>query len=288
MISIVRLALSRGNRPTLWRFPPSSLRWYSTVALIGLAGLLGSGTARAGSTYFSSSLDEVNQHQTQGILSLYQGDHVFMPTRQNAVSGNVAIGFYDYEALSGTFGLTWQNTSLLPVGVGVGYAYLDAEFETRTWTINTQLPLAGGAEPWLMGQTVVGRQVQTQRSREQAKSIREFADAGLPYQENPRILVDDFAWTYGYLHLIAQARIWLFRPQLDLGYLFSWYSLDGNVCVNGDCTEPGDRIARKGSDSHLVWGVGLGLDLTGLRLFAGLRPHAEMGTIMARLTLMIF
>lgn len=256
--------------------------------LLGLAGLSDIGTAQAGINIFSSTLDEINQHQTQGILSLYQGDQAFLPAGQNAISGNVAVGFYDYESISGTFGLSWQNTSLHPVGVGVGYAYLDAEFATRTWAVNAQYSLAGESETWLLVQTVVGRQVQTQRNRGQGIAFREHEYANPPSQDNPLILAEDFAWTYGYLHLIAQGRIWLFRPQLDLGYLFSWYSFSGKECVNDICAEPGDPIARDGSESHLVWSLGLGLDLTGLRLFVGLRPHAEMGTLLARLTLRIF
>jgi hypothetical protein len=90
------------------------------------------------------------------------------------------------------------------------------------------------------------------------------------------------------LHLVAEARVWLFRPQLDLGYLVSWYSYSGHECVNGDCADPGDPIERKGSNGNLIWGLGLGLDLTGLRLFAGIRPHSELGVFLARVTLMFF
>jgi hypothetical protein len=273
--------------------PIRSWRPYTTslccvLVLSGITGLLASDTVVAGTYYTSKTLDDINQHQAQGFLSLYLGDQLFLQPNQNAIAGNVALGSYGYEAISGMFGVTWQNSALHPVGLGLGYTYLVAEFRTRTFTLNTQYNLAGGNEPWLVAQAAVGRQFLTRGSQDEGYSFREGGESYPPHPDNPRILIDDFNWTYGFLHLVAQARIWLLRPQLDLGYLASWYSYSGNECVNGDCNDPGESVSRSGNDGRVVWGLGLGLDLTGFRLFVGMRPHSEMGTLVARMTLLIF
>jgi len=260
-------------------------RWLLWLSLF-LATTITPAIAHGSYTTLYSSLDEINRQQSVGLVGLYMGDQAFVKPASHALSGHLALSGYGYETLSGSYGFSWQNVSWLPVGFGVGYAHLDAQFKTRIWTVNAQLPLAGETWTWLMVQGVLGRQVETAAGRD--KRIAFYVD-GPSYPsspQNPLILVESVTWAYGYTQLVARGQMWLFRPQVSLAYLVTHHSFSGTECLRGDCDEPGRAISSSGTSGHFVWSLGLGLDMQHVRLQAAISPVEDALIMLVRMTIL--
>jgi hypothetical protein len=222
--------------------------------------------AAAGYFILNAPLDEINEHASLALVASFLGDHGFLGPGSNAVSGYGGFGADD--PLSATIGASWQNTSLLPFGWGVSYAYVDAEFETHTFALDARYPLTRTAFVDVIARGALAYQIETAGGADENIAFYEHGAPLAP--DNPLMLVDDVAWMHGYLQLAARARIGPVRPQLDVGWLGTHYDYDGRECPNGDCSAAGPAASRSGTASRVVTNAGLGFDFARMSLFAGL------------------
>lgn len=264
--------------------PLNGLRFLSTLII-----LLTLGSAPAALAVRSpggTNLEEINHHQAGASSALLMGDHTLLEQGEFGFSGHVHISSWGNESIYGALGLSLQAQLGKRLGVGLSYGYTDAQVHTHAWLLNGQYSLVDGPEPWLRLQAAVGHQF-LDSSESANVMFFEFDDPRPVRPGNPQILLDDMKWTHGLLNVLVNTRLWRFRPQMSLGYVYSHYSWSGwEVPTFGGLEAgPGPALSDSGNSDTVIWSLGLGLDLDPVRPFVGLGKFTDSALFLARVSI---
>lgn len=244
-------------------------------------------TSPAHALYYltSTNLEEINHHQAAAATALILGDHTLLEPGNYAISSNVYISGKGTDALYGAWGLSVQAKPWERWGLGLSYGFTDAQLRTRSWLLNAQYSALPGPDSWLQFQTALGHQF-LDSSESGNVVFREFDSVWPHPPQNPLILLDDMHWTNLYASVQAQTLLWRFRPQMSLGYVFSYYRWSGyEVDRFGDIESSLDNpFSSSGTTGTVTWTLGLGLDLGPVRPFAGIKVFSGSALFLARLT----
>lgn len=234
----------------------------------------------------NTNLADINHHQQGATSALLLGDHTLLEPGEFSVSGDVYLSSWTTDALYGAWGLSFQGGLGDRWVLGLSYGFTDAQLSTHAWLLNGNYSLVSGPEPWLRLQTALGYQFLD--SADSGNVIFFEHGSAWPIQpDNPLILLDDLDWIHGYLNFHASWKLWLFRPAISLGYMYSRYSWSSwEMPLHGGIEEGvGQTLSDSGYTETMIWSLGLGLDLGPVRPFVGLGTFQDGGLFLARLSI---
>lgn len=234
----------------------------------------------------NTDLEDITHHQQGATSALLLGDHTLLDPGEFSISGDVHLSSWTTDALYGAWGLSFQGKFGERWGLGLSYGDTDAQLRTHSWLLNGVYALVSGPEPWLHLQGAVGYQY-LNSSESGNVTFYEFGYEWPVPSDNPRILLEDIDWAHGYLNLHANTKLWILRPSMSLGYMYSGYWWSGWQKSNH--YDPDDSLGTPFSDSGhfetFTWSLGLGLDLGHVRPFFGVGTFKDGGLFLARLTI---
>jgi hypothetical protein len=233
----------------------------------------------------NTDLEDITHHQQGAVSALLMGDHTLLDPGEFSISGDVHVSGWGADTLYGAWGLSFQGKLGERWGLGLSYGETDGQLHTHAWLLNGNFALVSGPEPWLHLQTAVGYQF-LDSSESGNVSFFEYGYSWPAQPDNPRILLDDIDWAHGYLNLHANTKLWIFRPSMSLGYMYSgyWWSGWEMPIYIGNDEGKGTAFSDSGHFETFTWSLGLGLDLGPVRPFAGLGTFRDGGFFLARLS----
>jgi hypothetical protein len=263
----------------------AEMKQKQVIALLALILTCAAPGAHALTQPTDTDLEDMTHHQQGATSALLVGDHTLLDPGEFSVSADVHVSSWTTDALYGAYGFSGQGKLGDRWALGLSYGETDGQLHTHTWLANGTFALVEGPEPWLHLQTAVGYQLLD--SSDSGNVI--FYEYGYewPVQaDNPLILLDDIDWAHGYLNLHANTKLWIFRPSMSLGYMYSRYWWSGwEYVVNGLGEEKGQDLSDSGHFETFTWSLGLGLDLGSVRPFMGVGSFKDGGFFLARLTI---
>ncbi len=235
-----------------------------------------------GYTTLSNGLDNVAEMQSVGLEAALFGPHLFLEDGAQAVTGHVFVGGYGENGILAGAAASYQIARRGPWGFGASAAFSDADVYNWTIGLNLQRPLWESKRTTLLVQGAVARQWLAEGAGSPTAVYFEYR--GFP--DNPRdlVLIDDFSLTHGFVHAIYQIRWGFLEPIVDVGWVGTYYSLDGRECGDGSCFEPGATRSRNGAVQKMTFGAGAALRLDRVAAFSGVKVNLAAAMFLVSLT----
>lgn len=250
-----------------------------SILMVVFAGLSAWAPAFAGVTSFASSFEDIVDRQSAGVESALFSVPVPAEARGHSVAVHPVVGFYGSDGILSGVSASYHTSRLVPWDVGVHAGVLDLDIVTWTVAVSSGRTVWNNERSAIVLEGAVGYQFMDEKSGERTAVSLSAGEFGAGTGDD--VLLDSFVFVHSMARAVYSIDLWLLRPIVDIGWVGTWYHLDGTEWDGSFPLTDGAPRDESGTTGKITFGLGAGLNVDRAILFGGVRFVDDAGLFQA-------